>query len=109
MANQVIVGAGGDIIGPIKLQNENSTIIAQLKLNGAVGVNLALQVRVSDAAAWVTIKAKDPNADSMVSALTGDGQIIWAENVGYAECRLLQTGAVTVAAADVFLNVGPDE
>lgn len=110
MANQVVVGAGGDVIGPIKLQNQNSTIVAQLKLNGATGVSLTPQVRVSDAAAWTSVKATDPATKTDVSTLTGDGQIIWIENIGYSDFRLLQAvQAVGVANADVFVNIGPDE
>lgn len=108
MANQILVGAGGDKIGPLNLPNKNCTVTAQLKLNGATGVSLAPQVRLSSAFPWISIKCKDPAADAMVTALTTDGQIGWVENVGYNEIQWLQTGVVAVAAADVAISISPD-
>jgi len=110
MANQVVLGAGGDKIGPLVLPAHNTSIVFQLKSNGLTGVSLTLQARVSQAAAFQTIQIKDPATGLAIAAVTADGQMGWAENIGYSDFQIIQTGATGGSGpADVLVNIGDDE
>lgn len=109
MANTIAVGAGGDLIGPLTLPAKNTTIVGQLKANLVTGLNVELYARVSTAAAFKRIKMQDPNTKIDIDSLTTDGQIGWAENIGYSDFQFKQTGATAGSGtADVLTNIGDD-
>lgn len=106
-ANQI--AANNDIVGPLTLPAHNSTIAGQIKFNSVTGLNVELYARLSSAAAYKRIKMTDPTTKTDIDALTTDGQIGWAENIGYHDFYFKQTGATAGSGnADMFINVGDD-
>lgn len=109
MANIIPVAAGPTVVGPIPLPNHNGTVALQLQSDGApAGLNVKVQGRLSNRCGWSDIKLTDPASKTDVATLTTKDQIGWFENIGYNEVQFVQTGAVTVAAAEVILSEGVD-